>query len=118
MNEEQNIEFVREKKWWEHYPLHQLWCNDQIPLVPRFEYRKGDELNTNNIYIHWLIFSIWTFDYFIFALDLKISFFDISLNITVPYLTIRIGFINFYNDYLIRINGLLRRKSPYEKKNG
>ncbi len=57
----------REKYWWEHYPLHQLWCNDACPLVPRFEYRKGDEWNANNWSLHWLIFHIWTLEHFSFG---------------------------------------------------
>lgn len=32
----------RELNWWEHYPLHQVWCNDLCPLVPRFEYRYSE----------------------------------------------------------------------------
>jgi len=69
----------REKYWWEHYPLHQLWCNDACPLVPRFEYRKGDEWNANNWSLHWLIFHIWTLEHFSFGVDANLQSDSISL---------------------------------------
>ena len=43
---------VRELNWWEHYPLHKVWCNDACPLFPRFDYRAGDEWNANNWSLH------------------------------------------------------------------
>jgi hypothetical protein len=78
----------RELNWWEHYPLHKLWCNDACPLVPRFEYRKGDEWNADNWSLHWLIFNIWTLEHFAFGLDAEVDPQGIYVGAILPYLRV------------------------------
>jgi hypothetical protein len=108
-------ELKRELYWWEHYPLHKLWCSDYCPLVPRFEYRKGDEWNANGWSLHWLIFKVWTLEHFTFNLEFNLSPESITIGIMFPYLRILIGFHHVLGrTWLYEICHALRRK-PAEK---
>lgn len=84
-------ECKRDLNWWEHYPLHKLWCHDLCPLVPRFWYRKKDEYNSWDAGVHWLIFNIWTMSHVSFQLDLEISPDTIGCGVILPYLRIWVG---------------------------
>jgi hypothetical protein len=109
----------RELNWWEHYPLHQLWCNDLCPLVPRFSYREGDEWNANNWSLHWLIFHIWTLEHFSFGLDVNLQADSISVGFIVPYLRVIIGFHHFWSyTWPMKLFHMLRRKPAKLNHNG
>jgi hypothetical protein len=81
----------RELNWWEHYPLHQLWCNDLCPLVPRFHYRPKDEWNATDFGVHWLIFHVWTLSHVSIQFDLEISPSCIGFGAILPYLRVFVG---------------------------
>ena len=100
----------REKEWWEHYPLHKLWCNDLCPLVPRFHYRKGDKYNTNRWSVHWLIFNVWLMDHFSFGVDAGISITEFYVGAILPYLRIVVGIRNVYSEWSWKLTQLLTRK--------
>jgi hypothetical protein len=108
----------REKYWWEHYPLHQIWCNDVCPIVPRFEYRPGDEWNSNNWSVHWLLFHVWSLEHFSFGADINVSFDGLSFGLILPYLRIIVGVRHQYYNWTMKINDLLRRKPAKEKTDG
>ena len=109
----------RELNWWEHYPLHQLWCNDACPLVPRFKYHKGDEWNANNWSLHWLIFNIWTLEHFSFGVDASVSPDSISVGFILPYFRVIIGFHHVWHwTWLYKIGHMLRRKPALKNENG
>lgn len=109
----------REKYWWEHYPLHQLWCNDACPLVPRYEYRVGDEYNSNSWSLHWLIFKFWTLDRFSFNVGVNLSVDSITIGLIVPYLRIFIGFHHMWHwSWLYKIDNMLRRKPALKNEKG
>jgi hypothetical protein len=109
MNEDQVAH--REKYWWEHYPLHKWWSNDACPLVPRFTYRKGDEYNTNNWDLHWLLIHIWSLDHFSFGIDAEIGPHDGAyVGCILPYLRITIGIRHTYYQWQWKLSNLLRRK--------
>jgi hypothetical protein len=109
----------RERDWWEHYPLHQLWCNDACPLVPRFDYRPGDEWNANNWSLHWLIFRIWTLEHFSFGADINIQPDSLSVGFILPYLRVIIGFHHMWNWRLpYEVCRLLRRKPALKNERG
>lgn len=110
---------VRERYWWEHYPLHQLWCNNACPLVPRFEYRAGDEYNSNNWSLHWLFFQCWTLEHFAFEVDAAISPHDgIYVGLIVPYLRITVGIRHTWYKWQSKLASLLRRKPALKNING
>ena len=109
MNEDQVAH--REKYWWEHYPLHKWWSNDACPLVPRFTYRKGDEYNTNNWDLHWLLIHIWSLDHFSFGIDAEIGPHDGAyVGCILPYLRVTIGIRHTWYNWQIKLSDLLRRK--------
>jgi hypothetical protein len=113
------VKCSREKYWWEHYPLHQWWCNDACPLVPRFEYRKGDEWNANNWSLHWLIFRIWTLEHFSFGVDINIQPDSLSVGFIVPYLRVIIGFHHMWQwTWPMKIGNALRRRPASKNRNG
>ena len=101
---------VRELNWWEHYPLHKVWCNDACPLFPRFDYRAGDEWNANNWSLHWLIFHIWSMEHFSFAVDAEISPTGVYVGAILPYLRITIGVRHTYYRWQSILSDMLRRK--------
>lgn len=105
--------------WWENYPLHKLWCNDICPLVPRFDYQKGDEYNANGWSLHWLIFSIWTLEHFAFNIEANIAPDSISIGLMVPYLRVFIGFHHMWHwTWLYKIGSMLRRKPALKNEKG
>jgi len=109
----------RDLNWWEHYPLHKVWCNDVFPLVPRFEYRKGDEWNANNFYLHWMIFHIWSLEHFAFNAEINIEQNSITIGFIVPYLRIFIGFHHVWQwTWLYKLGRLLRRKPALKNEQG
>jgi len=114
MNEDQMP--MREKYWWEYYPLHQIWCNDYCPLVPRFTYRKADEHNTDAFSLHWLLFHFWTMDHFSFGLDAGLGFDEIYIGACLPYLRITVGIRHIHHPTIYKISRFLRRKSELDKK--
>mgnify|MGYP003342145342 FL=1 len=117
MNEDMIVQ--RELDWWEHYPLHQVWCNDLCPLVPRFEYRPGDEWNANNWYLHWLIFKIWSLEDFSFGFDINIESSRLSFGFILPYLRVIIGFHQVWNiRWPSKLFWALRRKPALKNDKG
>jgi hypothetical protein len=116
MNEE--IKCARELNWWEHYPLHKVWCNDACPLVPRFEYRKGDEWNADNYSLHWLIFHFWTLEHFCFGVDAQIEPQGVYVGFILPYLRIIIGVRHTYYNWQYKLSRILRRKPAAKNHNG
>jgi hypothetical protein len=108
----------RELEWWEHYPLHKLWCNDACPLVPRFHYRKGDEWNANGWQLHWLIFNIWTLEHFAFGLDAEVAPDGIYIGTILPYLRVIVGVRHTYYEWQYKLSRLLRRKPAEMNHNG
>ncbi len=109
----------REYWWWEHYPLHQLWCNDACPLVPRFNYRAGDEWNANNWSLHWLIFKVWTLEHFSFGIDANLQPDSISVGFIVPYLRVIIGFHHMWHwTWMYKLGHKLRRKPAMKNYKG
>ena len=113
------VKCSREKYWWEHYPLHQIWCNDACPLVPRFEYRTGDEWNANNWSLHWLIFRIWTLEYFSFGVDINIQPDSLSVGFIVPYLRVIVGFHHMWQwAWPMKLGNALRRKPALKNDKG
>lgn len=81
----------REKHWWENYPLHKWWCNDHLPLVPRFTYRKADKFNAADFGFHWLIFHIWSLSHVSLQFDAEIDIGRIGFGFCLPYLRVWIG---------------------------
>jgi hypothetical protein len=117
VNEEQVPK--RDLNWWEHYPLHKVWCNDVFPLVPRFEYRPGDEWNANNFYLHWMIFHIWSLEHFAFNAEINIEPNSITIGFIVPYLRIFIGFHHVWHwTWLYKVGRFLRRKPALKNEQG
>ena len=109
----------REKDWWEHHPLHKLWCNDACPLVPRFDYRPGDEWNANHWSLHWLIFRIWTMEHFSFGIDVNLQADSISVGFIVPYLRVIIGFHHMWQwTWSFKLGRMLRRKPALKNHKG
>jgi hypothetical protein len=113
-----DCEVRREYYWWEHYPLHKLWCNDLFPLVPRFTYRKGDEWNANKWSVHWLIFTVWTMEHASFGIDAGLSFNEIYVGAILPYLRITVGIRHAYSSWAYKIDRLIRRKPAAKNENG
>ena len=109
MNENESIVAGREKYWWENYPLHKLWCNDYLPLVPRFTYRPADKYNSWDAGVHWLFIRIWTMSHFSFGADIDISFNRIGFGFILPYLRVFIGFSELYGTTLYKISRMLSR---------
>lgn len=108
----------RELNWWEHYPLHQLWCNAACPLVPRFEYRPGDEWNANGWYFHWLIIKVWTLESFAFGVEANLSADSITIGFILPYLRVFIGFHHMWQwSWLFKMQTALSR-SPKRQWEG
>lgn len=101
-------ECKRELNWWEHYPLHKLWCNDYFPIVPRFTSRAKDEWNAWDGGVHWLCIHIWTMSHFSFQIDAEVSSSRLGFGVCLPYLRIWIGvahihvFSEFFYKYLTR----------------
>lgn len=117
MNREQVTK--RQLNWWEHYPLHKVWCNDVFPLVPRFEYRPGDEWNANNCSLHWLIFHIWTLEHFAFNAEINIGSNSITIGFIIPYFRIFIGFHHVWQwAWLNKLSRFLRRKPALKNEKG
>ena len=109
---------MREKYWWEHYPLHKVWCNDACPLVPRFSYRKGDKWNSNNWSLHWLIFNFWSLEHFAIGADAGISPTDgLYIGAILPYLRITIGIRHTFYEWQSKLGNLLRRKPAIREEN-
>jgi len=100
----------RELYWWEHYPLHKWWCNDICPIVPRFKYTNGNEYNTNNWYLHWLIFHIWTLDHVIIGADVEVSLNNLYVGFLLPYIRIRVGISHYYTKWTYKLDQLISRK--------
>lgn len=109
----------RELNWWEHYPLHQVWCNDACPLVPRFEYRPGDEWNANNWSLHWLIFKLWTLEHVSFSVEANLQPDSITIGFTIPYLRVFIGFHHMWQwTWLYKLGRVLRRRPALKNERG
>jgi len=108
----------RELNWWEHYPLHKIWCNDYCPLFPRFEYREGDEWNANNWSLHWLIFHIWTMEHVSLGLDFGAAFDGIYVGACLPYLRITIGVRHIHNEWTYKLSRMIRRKPAKMNERG
>ena len=108
----------RELEWWEHYPLHQLWCNDYCPLVPRFYFNEGDEWNANNYHLHWLIFTIWTMEHFSFGVDAGLSFHELYVGAILPWLRITVGVRHLHPQWLCKLSDFFRRKPAVKNKKG
>lgn len=108
----------RDLNWWEHYPLHKIWCNDACPLVPRFEYREGDEFNANNWSLHWLIFNIWSMEHFSIGVDAEISPDGFYVGAILPYLRVIVGVRHTYYSWQFKISRLLRRKPALKNERG
>ena len=109
----------RDIKWWENYPLHHWWCNDMCPLVPRFDYRKGDEYNPNQWSFQWLILNLWTLDLFQFMVDAEISTHALYVGGIIPYLRFRIGFGDFWMyQWAYKLWRLTRRKPALKNEQG
>ena len=108
----------RELNWWEHYPLHQLWCNDACPLVPRFEYREGDEWNANNYSVHWLIFTVWTMEHASFGLDCGLSFDELYVGAILPWLRITVGIRHVHSQLGWKLSRMFRRKPALKNEQG
>ena len=108
----------RELNWWEHYPLHKLWCNDLCPLVPRFSYRKGDEYNANNWSIHWLFITVWSMEHFSFGVDAGLSFDDIYVGAILPWLRITFGIRHGYSQLGWKLARMLRRRPAMKNERG
>jgi hypothetical protein len=108
----------RELNWWEHYPLHKVWCNDVCPIVPRFEFRKGDEWNANNYSLHWLIFHIWTMEHASLGLDCGLDTNGVYVGAILPWLRITIGVRHLYYPSLYKLDRMLRRKPAMKNENG
>ena len=110
---------MRDLNWWEKYPLHQVWCHDLCPLVPRFTYTKGDEWNANGWSLHWLIFQIWTLEHFSFGVDASIAADSISVGFIIPYLRVIIGFHHMWQwTWLYKFSQMLRRKPAMKNYKG
>ena len=105
----------REKKWWEHYPFHKWWCNDLCPLVPRFFYRKGDKYNANKYGVHWLVFEVYSMDHFSIGIDAGISFNEVYVGASLPYLRIVVGIRHYYFEWTWKLSCLLHRKPAIKK---
>jgi hypothetical protein len=109
----------REKYWWEHYPLHKLWCNDACPLVPRFQYRAGDEWNANGWHLHWLLLHCWALESFSFGVDAEISPHDgIYVGLIVPYIRVTVGIRHTWYGWQGKLARLLRRKPALKNEKG
>lgn len=107
----------RERYWWEQYPLHKWWCNDLCPLVPRFHYRKGNEFNSNNWQVHWLIFNIWSLEHFSFGVDAGLSFAPIEVYVGAifPYLRVMIGIRSHWTRWSFKVIKFFQRKPAIRK---
>lgn len=99
----------RELHWWEHYPLHKVWCNDYLPLVPRFNYRPADQYNSWDAGVHWLCIHVWTMSHFSLGADVDISFNRVGFGVILPYLRIFIGFNHLYHPWIYKMSKLLSR---------
>jgi hypothetical protein len=108
---------MREKYWWEHYPLHKVWCNDACPLVPRFHFSKGDKWNSNNWSLHWLIFHFWSLEHFAIGIDAQLSSDDIYVGAILLYLRITIGIRHTHYEWQSKLGNLLRRKPAIREEN-
>jgi len=109
----------RERYWWEHYPLHQIWCNNACPLVPRFEYRPGDEYNANNWSFHWLLLHCWTMEHFTIGFDAEIDpGSGVYVGFLLPYFRITIGIRHTYYAWQYKLGRLLRRKPVLKNEKG
>lgn len=109
----------REKYWWEHYPLHQIWCNNACPLVPRFEYRPGDEYNANNWHLHWLLLHCWTMEHFAIGVDAEIDPHNgIYVGCILPYLRVIVGIRHTWYSWQYKLWRLLRRKPAMKNEKG
>ena len=116
MDEEMKV--VREKYWWEHYPLHKLWCNDVCPLVPRFEYRAGDEWNANNWFLHWFLLRCWTMEHVAIGVDAEITPTDVYVGCILPYFRITIGIRHIHSQLQWKVSQWLRRKPAMKNEKG
>lgn len=107
----------RDKEWWEHYPLHKWWCNDLCPLVPRYQYRKGDEYNLNSWSVHWLIFNVWDLDHVSFGVDARIAFDEVYVGAILPYLRITVGIRHTYYSWTWKLMQFFQRKPAIKEPN-
>ena len=110
----EDMRVYRELEWWEHYPLHKLWCNDLCPIVPRIRTRKADKYNSYSWGVHWLLLHVWSMDHFSFGIDADISMSNVCVGAILPYLRIRIGISHFYNSWTWKIDRFLSR-APTER---
>lgn len=108
-------ECKRELNWWEHYPLHKLWCNDLCPLVPRLSYRPRDEYNSWDASCHWLIFHFWTLSNVSLQFDLDLSPSRIGFGFCLPYLRIWVGFAHMYGPVSAFFYKYLTRKGTLDQ---
>lgn len=106
---------VRELNWWENYPLHQLWCNDLCPLVPRISSREKDEWNAWDGSIHWLIFNIWTMSHVSLSFDIELSPTRVGFGFCLPYLRIWVGFAHMHGPVSSFFYRYLSRKGSAER---
>ena len=112
----EDMQCKRELEWWEHYPLHKWWCNDLCPIVPRFFHRKANRYNTSHFGLHWLLFHIWTGDYFGFGIDAEVNFWNIRVGVSLPYLRITIGFTHAVYNWNWKVDNFFRRKPKAEQE--
>src|SRR5262245_17287555 len=68
-------EFVNAPYGYDMVPRRPAWYKwPQFPLIPMWEYRRGDKHNTNNWWFTWLFFRYWSLDH----IELK---FDIGFDV-------------------------------------
>ena len=92
---------------------------DLYPLVPRFEYRKGDKHNPNQWTLQWLILNLWTLDSFAFMVDAEVSTHALYVGGIIPYLRFRIGFGDFWMyQWAYKLWRLTRRKPALKNEQG
>jgi len=118
INEDQvreDTQACRELQWWEHYPHHKWWCNDLCPIVPRFYYRKASRYNTSCFGLHWLLFQVYTADYFRFGIDAEVDFWNIRFSVSLPYLRISVGIMGAVYNWNWKVHEFFRRKPKQEQ---
>lgn len=68
------------RKWYNNYTF---------PLIPVYEFKKGNKYNTNGFTFHWLFIKIWSLDAFQFELAIVVdTHWGIGITALLPYLRI------------------------------
>jgi len=97
----------REDPWWSH-PI--------FPLVPQFEYRKGDEWDANGWCFSWLWFRLWSLEHFALEISAEIDESGVNVRASLPWLRVIVRVIPFPYSVSWKIFGRLRRK-PAKARN-